>query len=140
MRPSVRAGMPQPAELRSPMLELKSPQLTSRETVVKREVDAYYISQITDSSVLLVEGDEFRVQHALDLPDTECEGLTFKLRVVEIEQGPCWLLARWKPDRYMRRSAGGISQKWFVEKELHPPNVSRFLQDCASKVAAKPEE
>lgn len=131
MRPSDRAGSSQPVDTRSPMLELHSPRFADSETVVKREIDAYYMSQVTDSATLLLGEDQFRIQSAIDLPDTEYAGLTYKLRLVEIQGGPCWLLARWKPDRYMRRAAAGISQKWFVEKELHVPDPGQFFEEYA---------
>jgi hypothetical protein len=37
------------------------------------------------------------------------------------------LIARWKPDRQMRRMAPDWSQKWFVEKELFPPDRDRLF-------------
>ena len=111
-----------------PMYQLESPKLTNKEKVLKREVDAYLVSDIRETAKLLIGQSTHEVTDAVDLPDASCAGLTFKMRLVHLKGGTCYLLARWKPDRYMRRNAAGHSQKWFIEKELFPSNPSRFLQ------------
>ena len=63
----------------------------------------------------------------MDLDDAECEGLTFKRRLVQLKDGTCYLMARWKPDRYMRRAAAGKSQKWFLDKEVFPKDAQELF-------------
>ena len=110
-----------------PMRQLVSPKLAEKETIVKQEVDAYYTSEIEKTAHFAVGRRRYRVSNYLDLPDATCEGLTFKLRLVEVQTGVCFLLARWKPDRYMRRASAGRCQKWFVEKQLFPKNRERLF-------------
>ena len=50
-----------------------------------------------------------------------------------------------KPDRHMRRNAPDWSQKWFVEKQLYPPDKDKLFarlekrfQDQAAAAAAAP--
>jgi hypothetical protein len=102
------------------MFHLTSPRLTPREKILKKEVDSYHTSEIEDRVHFSVGKERYQVNHQLDLPDTTCDGLTFKLRLVELDTGTCFLLARWKPDRYMRRASAGRCQKWFIEKQVFP--------------------
>jgi len=119
-----------------PMLKLSSPKLTRKEKVLKREIDAYLVSDVKETARILIGEKTMDIQEAIDLPDETCDGLTFKMRLVHLKGGRCYLMARWKPDRYMRRNIGKLSQKWFLEKQVFPPNKDRFLQ----KMLAKSEE
>jgi hypothetical protein len=110
-----------------PMFKLSSPRLTKKEKVLKKEVDAYLVSDVRETARILIGQKAFDIVDAIDLPDETSEGLIFKMRVVHMKNGNCYLLARWKPERHMRRNTGGLSQKWFVEKEVFPPNKERFL-------------
>jgi hypothetical protein len=110
-----------------PMFKLDSPKLTKKEKVLKREVDAYLVSDVRETARLLIGQKAFEIRDAVDLPDATCDGLTFKMRLVHMKGGNCYLMARWKPDRYMRRNTGGLSQKWFLEKELFPSDAEKFL-------------
>jgi hypothetical protein len=101
--------------------------LTRAEKVLKREIDAYHVSDVDNTAVIYVGTRALSLFQAVDLPDAVCEGLTYKQRVVKTERGHCLLLARWKPERHMRRATTAWSQKWFVEKELFPPDAERFL-------------
>lgn len=121
--------------LSHPMEVFTSPRFTRKENSVKREIESYYMSDITEAESLFIDGHRYHIRSRLDIPDAVCQGLTFKLRLVCIEDGTCYLLARWKPDRYMRRSAGALSQKWFVEKELFPPDPGRFFLEREKQLA-----
>ena len=114
-------------EALNPMLVFSSPRLTPRESVVKLELEAYGISEVHNREWLKLGDKVLDVNHRIDLPDVISEGLTFKLRLVEVVDGSCYLLARWKPEPYMRRTHAGVSRKWFVEKELFPRDVRRFF-------------
>jgi len=116
------------AGITHPMFRLESPKLTKKEKVLKREVDSYVTSDVRDTARILIGQRAHEIRNSVDLPDAICSGLTFKMRVVHLKKGSCYLLARWKPDRYMRRNTGGLSQKWFIEKEIFPSNTSRFMQ------------
>ncbi|UCH34121.1 MAG: hypothetical protein JSV65_16460 [Armatimonadota bacterium] len=109
------------------------PRLTSREKKMKKEVDGYVTSEIEGRARLLIGKQTTIVDSSVDLPDSVCDGLTFKRRLVLMNNGDCYLLARWKPDRYMRRSANGKRQKWFIDRECFPSDAHRFL---AQKAAA----
>jgi hypothetical protein len=111
-----------------PMFQLASPKLTRKEKVLKQEVDAYLVSDVRETARILIGEKAHEIKNTIDLPDANSGGLTFKMRVVHLKGGTCYLLARWKPDRYMRRNTGGLSQKWFIEKKLFPPNRERFFQ------------
>jgi len=121
------------AGISHPMFRLESPRLTRKEKVLKREVDAYLVSDVRETARLLIGKKAYDIIEAVDLPDATSGGLTFKMRLVQMKGGNCYLLARWKPDRYMRRNTGGLSQKWFVEKELFPPNPQRFFQQAQQR-------
>jgi hypothetical protein len=122
------------------MQRFSARKLTRRESVLKREIDAYHVSEVDNTAVIYVGSRAFSIYHTLDLPDATCDGLTFKQRVVQTEKGDCLLLARWKPDRYMRRSAPEWSQKWFVEKQLFPPDQARFFARLERQRAELPGE
>ena len=115
-----------------PMLQLASPKLAEKETILKREVDAYYVSEVDKTAHFSIGKQRYRVSNVLDLPDATCQGLTFKLRLVEVDTGTCFLLARWKPDRYMRRASAGRGQKWFIEKQLFPKDKQRLFARLAA--------
>jgi hypothetical protein len=116
-----------------PMFKLSSPKLTKKEKVLKREVDAYLVSDVRETARILIGQKAFDIVEAIDLPDEMSEGLIFKMRLVQMKNGNCYLLARWKPERHMRRNTGGLSQKWFLEKEVFPPNTERFLTRMQQK-------
>jgi hypothetical protein len=104
-----------------------SPRITRKENVVKKEIDRYHVSEVDETEVIYVGKRSLSILHSIDHPDALCEGYTFKQRLIATEGGECLLIARWKPDRHMRRSASAWSQKWFVEKELFPPNQGRLF-------------
>ncbi len=114
-----------------PMYIFRSSIGTDGEVTIKEEVEAYLISEVDHTERIRVKGRVIDVQGSADLPDAVCDGLTFKQRVVRCGQ-QCFLLARWKPDRYMRRAASGTSQKWFLDKELFPSDIPHFLSDLSS--------
>jgi hypothetical protein len=101
--------------------------LTRKENTVKQEIESYRVSDVDNTAMIYFGRKVLPIDHTLDLPDAICDGLIFKQRVVRTEAGDCLLLARWKPDRYMRRSAPAWSQKWFVDKQLFPPDQTRFF-------------
>jgi len=109
-----------------PIKRFKAKKMVKREQVVKREIDAYHVSDVDNTAVIYVGDRATTVFQSLDLPDAVCDGLTFKQRVIQTARGDCLLLARWKPERHMRRSTTEWSQKWFVEKRLFPPDRERF--------------
>ena len=117
-----------------PMKIFDCPRLTSREKKLKKEVDGYIISEIKGQARILIEDRTVIVDSSVDLADCICDGLTFKRRLVLLDGGNCYLLARWKPDRYMRRSANGQRQKWFIDRECFPSDARRFLADKAGEV------
>ena len=110
-----------------PMHIFSAPRLTKREKAVKQEVDAYLVNEIENSESMRVGKRVFQIESSVDLHDAECEGLTFKRRLVQLKNGTCYLMARWKPDRYMRRAAAGKSQKWFLAKEVFPRDVQELF-------------
>ena len=114
--------------------------MTRKENVVKQEIDSYRLSDVDDSAVIYVGRKTMSIYQTLDLPDATCDGLTFKQRLVQTKGGDCLLLVRWKPDRYMRRSAPAWSQKWFVEKELFPTDLHRFFSRAEKRVEEANEE
>jgi len=117
-----------------PMNLFECPRLTSREKKLKKEVDGYVISEIQGEARLLIDNATVIVDSSVDLPDSVCDGLTFKRRLVLMDGGNCYLLARWKPDRYMRRSANGQCQKWFIVRQCFPANARRFLAQKAVEI------
>jgi len=117
-----------------PMLIFSSPRLTRREAKVKKELDSYVINDIDRTQLLTVGRKQYRVESSVDLPDVTCGGLTFKTRLVMLKGGTCYVMARWKPDRYMRRLAQRSQQKWFLEKELFPPDPVKFLANQQAKL------
>jgi len=116
-----------------PMKIFECPRLTAREKKLKKEIDGYIISEIEDRARLVIGSKTVVVDSAVDMPDSVCEGLTFKRRLVLLDGGECYLLARWKPDRYMRRSANGQRQKWFIDRECFPSNPARFMAQKAAQ-------
>lgn len=124
----------------NPIERFSARRMTRKEKVLKKEIETYHVSEIDDTAVIYVGNTALSILTSLELPDVECDGLTFKQRVVQTEKGDCLLLARWKPDRYMRRTAPARSQRWFVEKRLFPPNAQRFFHRLEKTIAAAVEE
>ncbi len=129
----------------SPIKRFAASRFVRKEVVLKQEIEAYFVSDVDNSAFLRMGKRAVTICQSLDLPDCVCEGLTYKQRLVQTELGDCLLLARWKPDRHMRRAAPDWSQRWFVEKQLYPPDQSRFFtrlekrfQDLAAEAAAAP--
>jgi hypothetical protein len=118
----------------SPIQRFRTRPLTRKESVLKQEIDAYFTSDVDNTSCLTVGRRLLPICQTLDLPDAVCEGLTYKQRLVHTERGDCLLLVRWKPDRHMRRNAPDWSQKWFVEKQLFPPDVTRLFSRLERKL------
>jgi len=110
-----------------PIRRFSTRKMARKENVVKREVDVYHVSDVDNTAVIYVENRAMAVYQSLDLQDAVCDGLVFKQRLIQTTKGDCLLLARWKPDRHMRRTATEWSQKWFVEKELFPADMERFF-------------
>ena len=128
-----------------PIERFAATRFVRRETVLKQEIEAYYVSDVDNSAFIRMGKRSESICQSLDLPDCVCEGLTYKQRLVQTERGDCLLLARWKPDRHMRRNAPDWSQRWFVEKQLFPPDYGKFFtrlekrfQDLAESKAAAP--
>ena len=111
----------------SPIKRFASSRFVRREVVLKQEIEAYYVSDVDNRVFLRMGKRSMSISQSLDLPDCVCEGLTYKQRLVQTELGDCLLLARWKPDRHMRRAAPDWSQRWFVEKQLYPPDHGKFF-------------
>ncbi len=111
----------------SPIERFSSTRLVRKETVLKQEIESYYVSDVDNTAFIRLGKRRLVISQTLDLPDVVCEGLTFKQRLVQTERGECLLLARWKPDRHMRRNAPDWSQKWFVEKQLFPPDKEKLF-------------
>jgi len=122
-----------------PMFQLNSPRFTRKEKVLKREVDAYLMSDVRETAKLQIGKRSHEIKNEMDLPDETCKGLTFKMKLVQVKKGSFYLLARWKPDRYMRRNTCGLSQKWFIDKEVFPPNIDRFVKRIQDKYEAQEE-
>ena len=125
-----------------PIRRFSARKMTRKENVLKREVDAYHVSDVDNTAVIHVGSRAMQIYQSLDLPDSVCDGLIFKRRVIQTASGACLLLARWKPERHMRRTITEWSQKWFVEKQLFPPDTERFFQKLAreaQEAAAHPE-
>jgi hypothetical protein len=122
------------------MTRFSARRLTRRENIVKREIDTYHVSDVDDTAVIYIGERALSIYHALDLPDAECDGLTFKQRLVQIDNGDCLLIARWKPDRQMRRTAPHWSQKWFVEKKLFPPNPDQLFVRIERRLEAEDQD
>ena len=128
MNPSNGSRSFTPDESFNPIKRFNARKFTRKEKVLKKEIDSYRVSDVDDTSVIYEGNSALPIFRSLELPDAECDGLTFKQRVVKTNSGDCLLLARWKPDRYMRRTAPARSQRWFVEKKLYPPDTERFFQ------------
>jgi hypothetical protein len=114
------------------MYLFSSPKLTQKEKVLRKQIDSYVISEIQGREWLEIAGKCIQITSSLDMPDVVCEGpaaskFTFKRRLVLARGGNCYLLARWVPDRYMRRSADRSQQKWFVFKQVFPRDPERFF-------------
>ncbi len=130
----------------SPIERFSTWRLSRKETVLKKEIEAYYVSDVDNHAFIRMGKRSHTISQALDLPDCVCDGLTFKQRLIETERGDCLLLARWKPDRHMRRNAPEWSQKWFVEKQLFPPDreklfsrlEKRFQDEAEAEASAPP--
>ena len=126
-----------------PIRRFTAPKFTRKENVVKRAIDAYHVSDVDNTEVIYFGRKAHSVFQSLDLPDATCEGLIYKQRLVQTKDGDCLLIARWKPDRYMRRSAPDQSQQWFAEKELFPPDLTRFfsrIEKTQQEIADQPEQ
>lgn len=117
-----------------PMERFSARRITRKENVVKKKIDTYHVSDVDDTAVLYVGRKAVSIFNTLDLPDADCDGLTFKQRLIQTKKGSCLLLARWKPERHMRRSAPPQSQKWFVEKELFPPDADRLFSRLEKRI------
>ncbi len=114
--------------------------MTRKENVLKQEIDRYHVSDVDETEVIYVGRRVLSVYQSLDLPDAMCEGYTFKQRLVSTDDGECLLIARWKPERHMRRSASAWSQKWFVEKELFPPDMGRLFSRIEKRIGEADED
>ena len=114
--------------------------MTRQEKPVKRRVDAYITSEIDHSELMRVGGKTYHIKNSLDLPDLVCSGLTFKRRLVEVKRGACYLMARWKPDRHMRRMAQPNSQKWFLAKKVFPKDIEKFFAKHEQRAAQQAEK
>ncbi len=128
-----------PDESFDPIKRFSARKMTRREKVMKKEIDTYHVSEVDDTAVIYFGETALPILTSLELPDAECDGLMFKQRVVRTEKGQCLLLVRWKPDRYMRRTAPPSSQKWFVEKRLFPPDTDRFFHRLEKTIAETEE-
>ena len=131
--------------LGSPIERFSTSRFVRKETVLKQEVESYYVSDVDNIAFINMGKRKHTISQVLDLPDAVCAGLTYKQRLVQTERGDCLLLARWKPERHMRRNAPDWSQKWFVEKQLLPPDneklfsrLEKRFQDQADEAAAPP--
>jgi hypothetical protein len=123
-----------------PINRFSGKRLTRKEKVVKQEIDSYHVSDVDDTAVIYVGDQALGVYRSLELPDAECDGLTYKQRLISTNSGDCMLIARWKPDRQMRRMAPDWSQKWFVEKELFPPDPERLFTRVEKRLEEATEE
>jgi hypothetical protein len=126
-----------------PIERFNATRFVRKETVLKQEIESYYSSDIDNVSIIRYGKRRCTVSQSLDLPDAVCDGLTYKQRLIQTERGDCLLLVRWKPERHMRRNAPEWSQKWFVEKQLFPPDneklfarLEKRFQDQAEAAAA----
>ena len=117
-----------------PMQRFSARRITRKENVVKQKIDTYHVSDVDDTAVLYVGRTAVSIFNSLDLPDADCDGLTFKQRLIQTKKGNCLLLARWKPERHMRRSAPPQSQKWFVAKELFPPDADQLFSRLEKRI------
>jgi len=119
-----------------PIRRFSSRKLTRKESILKREIDSYHVSDVDNTAVIYCGRKAMSIYQSLDLPDATCEGLTYKQRLVQTKDGDCLLIVRWKPDRYMRRTAPDRSQKWFVEKQLFPPDLTRLFSRLEKQSSA----
>lgn len=133
-----RFNTPQPTE--EPRDIFSAPRMTRKENVVKQEIDRYHVSEVDETEVIYMGNKALSIYHSLDLPDAMCDGYTFKQRLIETNDGECLLIARWKPERHMRRTASAWSQKWFVEKELFPPDTGRLFSRIEKRIGEESEE
>ena len=124
----------------NPIKRFSAAKLTRKEQVMKKEIESYRVNDVDDTAIIYVGNSALSIFRSLELPDAECEGLTYKQRVVTTEKGDCLLLARWKPDRYMRRTAPAWSQRWFVEKKLFPPDAERFFERLEKRNEAETQQ
>jgi hypothetical protein len=116
------------------MAVFSAPRMTRKENILKQEIDAYRVSDVDDTEVICVGKRALSVYQSLDLPDAECDGYIFKQRLVQTDNGDCFLIARWKPERHMRRTTPEWSQKWFLEKELFPPDTARLFSRVGKRI------
>lgn len=122
------------SEAMEPVNRFTARRLTRKEKVVKQEITSYHVSDVDDTAVIYVGEEALSVYRSLELPDAVCDGLTYKQRLISTDSGDCMLIARWKPDRQMRRMAPDWSQKWFVEKELFPPDPDRLFSRVEKRI------
>jgi hypothetical protein len=113
--------------LGSPIERFNATRLVKKETVLKHEIESYYISDVDNIAFIRYGKRRLNICQTLDLPDAMCDGLTYKQRLICTDKGDCLLLARWKPERHMRRNAPDWSQRWFVEKQLYPPDTEKMF-------------
>lgn len=126
--------------LGSPIERFSSARLVKKETVLKREIEAYYTSDVDNAAFIRCGKRKHNILQTLDLPDAMCDGLTYKQRLICTEKGDCLLLARWKPERHMRRNAPEWSQRWFIEKQLYPPDNEKLFARLEKRFQGLTEE
>lgn len=117
-----------------PIQRFRADRLAKKETVLKQEIESYYVSDVDNTAAIMLGRQMTPIACSLDLPDAICDGLTFKQRLVQTSHGDCLLIARWKPDRHMRRNAPEWSQKWFVEKQVFPPDNERLFSRLEKRI------
>ncbi len=121
-----------------PIQRFRADRLAKKETVLKQEIESYYVSDVDNTAAIMLGRQMTPIACTLDLPDAICDGLTFKQRLVQTSRGDCLLIARWKPDRHMRRNAPEWSQKWFVEKQVFPPDNERLFSRLEKRIQEVP--
>jgi len=124
----------------NPIKHFSAAKLTRKEEVLKKAIESYRVNDVDDTAVIYVGTSALPIFRSVELPDAQCDGLTYKQRVVSTKKGDCLLLARWKPDRYMRRAAPAWSQRWFVEKKLFPGDSERFFEKLEKTTEAEAQK
>lgn len=127
-------------ETLEPIQRFSTRRLTRKEKVVKKEIDTYHVSDVDNTEVIYVGNKVLSIYRSLELPDAECKGLTYKQRLVSTKSGDCMLLVRWKPDRQMRRTAPDGAERWFVEKQLFPPDPDRLFSRLEKRMKEEEEQ
>jgi hypothetical protein len=126
--------------LGSPIERFSATRFVKKETVLKRDIEAYYTSDVDNAAFIRCGKRKHTIEQTLDLPDAMCDGLTYKQRLICTEKGDCLLLVRWKPERHMRRNAPEWSQRWFVEKQLFPPDSEKLFARLEKRFQGLTEE